>query len=532
MNGTGVGFSVEHANVSKLPEVADEFHASETVIVVPDSRTGWATSFHELLNLLFIGKLPKWDLSRLRPAGARLKTFGGRSSGPRPLDDLFNFVSRVLQSAAGRRLTSLECHDIVCKIADIVVVGGVRRSALISLSDLQDDKMRHAKSGSWWVEDAQRALANNSAVYTEKPSSGEFMREWLALYESKSGERGIFNRYGAVKKIESIGRRGPEVMWGGNPCAEILLRPREFCNLTEVVCRNTDDTDSLHRKVELASFLGTLQSCLTDFKYVSSDFKKNCEEERLLGVSLTGIMDSELLNGAYGYSDTGTRLSALKQKAIDTNAYWAGILGINPSAALTCIKPSGTVSQLVDSSSGIHPRFSPYYIRTVRADIKDPLTKFLMDSGVLYEPDVTKPNDIIVFSFPVKSPEGSAFVKDVDAIEQLELWKTYYDFWCEHNPSITVYVKEHEWLEVGAWVYENFDSICGISFLPYSDHIYQQAPYQPISKEEYELAVSRMPRTIDWDKFGLYEKEDSTTGSQEFACVGGDTCELVDLVRS
>ena len=529
--GTGVGFSAEKKYTSKLPAVADELHASDSVIVVPDSKIGWASSFRELISLLYAGKIPNWDLSRIRPAGAPLKTFGGRASGPDPLNDLFTFTVELFQKAAGRQLSSLECHDLVCKVAEVVVVGGVRRSALISLSDLDSDEMRTAKSGQWWVEDSQRALANNSAVYEETPNVGRFMFEWQSLYESKSGERGIFNRASANSFVPDRRKEFGYVDWGTNPCSEIVLRSKQFCNLTEVVVRPEDSLEVLKDKVKLATILGTLQSTLTDFRYLSTQWKRNTEEERLLGVSLTGIMDHQFLNGELhmSYYEDGLSLekfiSELKDHAIEVNKEWAERLKIPQSAAITCVKPSGTVSQLVDSASGIHPRYAEYYIRTVRSDQKDPISQFLIDSGVPYEPDVMKPNDTYVFSFPMKAPEGSVMRDDRSALEQLELWKLYQQYWCEHKPSITVYVKEHEWMDVGAWVYDNFEYISGISFLPHSDHSYKQAPYQEITKEEYEA----FPKVeLDWDKFfnGGYETNDETTGSQEYACVGG-ACEIL-----
>jgi ribonucleoside-diphosphate reductase alpha chain len=529
MNGTGVGFSVESKFVDQLPIVSDSFHDTETNIVVADSKLGWAKSLKELIHLLYAGQVPRWDLSKVRPAGAPLKTFGGRASGPAPLEDLFKFTVATFKKAAGRRLTTLEAHDIVCKIAEIVVVGGVRRSALISLSDLSDDRMRVAKSGDWWKENVQRALANNSFVAKEKPDVGIFMREWLSLYESRSGERGIFSRAASKKQAEKFGRRDPNHDFGTNPCSEIILRSREFCNLTEVVVRGDDTPESLKRKVKLAAILGTFQSTLTNFKYLSKKWSENCEEERLLGVSLTGIMDNEYTNG------TGAKvildgalesmLEDLRNEAVKTNATWAAKLGIPVSAAITCVKPSGTVSQLVDSASGIHARHSPYYIRTVRADKKDPLALMMKDMGFPVEDDVTKPQHTYVFSFPQKSPDHAVFRKDLTAIQQLELWLTYQRHWCEHKPSVTVSVKEEEWPEVGAWVYNHFDEMSGVSFLPFSDHVYKQAPYQDCSKEEYDALAAKMPKSVDWTKLATYEKQDATTGSQELACVAGG-CEI------
>lgn len=529
MNGTGVGFSVESKYVDQLPVIPDELFPTDTTILVADSKLGWAKALKELIHLLYAGQIPKWDLSKVRPAGAPLKVFGGRASGPAPLNDLFNFAVASFKKAAGRRLNTLECHDIVCKIAEIVVVGGVRRSALISLSDLSDDRMRHAKSGDWWKENVQRALANNSYVGKEKPEPGIFMREWLSLYESRSGERGIFSRTASKKQAEKYGRRDPDHDFGTNPCSEIILRSREFCNLTEVVVRGDDTPETLKHKVKLATILGTFQSTLTNFKYLSKKWRENCEEERLLGVSLTGIMDNEYTNGratqATGLFNIGDMLEELRNEAVRTNKTWAAKLGIPVSAAITCVKPSGTVSQLVDSASGIHARHSPYYIRTVRADKKDPLAVMMKEMGFPVEDDVTKPDHTYVFSFPQKSPEHAVFRKDMSAIEQLELWLTYQRHWCEHKPSITVSVKEEEWMDVGAWCYKHFNELSGVSFLPFSDHTYAQAPYQDCTKEEYEALAAKMPKIVNWMDLAKYEKQDTTTGTQELACVAGG-CEI------
>ena len=523
MNGTGVGFSVERQFVSNLPTVADEFHPSDTTIVVQDSKMGWAKAFKELVAMLYHGQIPKWDLSKVRPAGAPLKTFGGRASGPEPLRRLFEFTKEIFQNAHGRKLSSIECHDIVCKTAEIVVVGGVRRSALISLSNLSDDRMRVAKSGQWWIDNGQRALANNSACYTEKPDIGIFMDEWKALYDSKSGERGIFNRESAKKIAEKNERRDVGHDFGTNPCSEIILRSREFCNLSEVVVRPEDTEHTLLNKVRLATILGTFQSTLTNFKYVSKDWKKNCIEERLLGVSLTGIMDNKWTAGKLNGLDV--LLKNLKQMSVDTNKEWSKKLKINQSAAITCVKPSGTVSQLVDSASGIHARHNPYYIRTVRGDKKDPLTKMMVEQGFPAEDDVMKPNDTTVFSFPIKCSPDAVFRQDLTAIEQLELWKTYQVHWCEHKPSVTISVKEEEWIDVGAWVYKNFDLMSGVSFLPYSEHTYKQAPYQDCNEKEYKDLMNKMPTNVDWNKLSQYEKSDMTVGSQELACSAG-SCEI------
>jgi ribonucleoside-diphosphate reductase alpha chain len=525
MCGTGVGFSVEKQFVEKLPTIAEEFTQSDTTIIVQDSKAGWAKAYKELVSLLIGGQVPQWDVSKVRPAGARLKTFGGRASGPKPLEDLFQFTCDTFKRAAGRKLTSIECHDIVCKIAEIVVVGGVRRSALISLSNLSDDRMRNAKTGAWWEANPQRALANNSAVYTERPEIGVFMEEWLSLYNSKSGERGIFNRDATKKTVARLGdRRDPNFEFGTNPCSEIILRDRQFCNLTEVVVRAEDTPESLKRKTRLAAILGTWQASLTNFPYLSSEWKKNCEEEALLGVSLTGILDNKMMQ-----NPSSDLLNALKQEAVSTNKEWAKRLGINPAASITCVKPSGTVSQLVDAASGIHARHAKYYIRTVRADQKDPICKLMVDLGFPHEPCVMKPEHTMVFSFPMKA-EGSITRNDMTAIEQLELWLVYQRNWCEHKPSVTITVKEHEWMEVGAWVYKHFDEISGISFLPHSDHSYRQAPYQDCTKEQYEEMLAKMPKTVDWSQLKKYEKEDNTAGTQTYAC-SGDKCEIVDLTK-
>jgi len=521
--GTGVGFSVERQHIAKLPEVPDQLFYSNDVIVVHDSKEGWAKAYRKLIAMLYAGEIPKWDVSKVRPAGAKLKTFGGRASGPEPLIDLFNFSINVFKGAVGRRLNSIECHDIMCKIGDIVVVGGVRRSAMISLSNLSDDRMRHAKSGQWWEANPQRALANNSVVYTEKPDVESFLREWTALVESKSGERGIFARYAADKHVEKNGRRKTGYEWGTNPCSEIILRSNQFCNLTEVVVRSTDTFTTLQNKVRLATIMGTIQSTYTKFPYLRKVWAKNTEEERLLGVSLTGIMDCEIT-----VAPEPEFLEELRNISVDTNKEWADKLGIPQSAAITCVKPSGTVSQLVDAGSGIHARHSPYYIRTVRGDVKDPLTQLMIDEGVPAEPEVFHPDSTMVFSFPVKSPDNAVTRNDMTALEQLEVWKLYAVNWCEHKPSVTISVRDDEWLEVGAWVYKNFDLCSGISFLPHSDHTYQQAPYQDCDEETYEELLSRMPKSIDWSRLGEYEQEDNTAGSQTLACVGG-VCEVVDL---
>jgi ribonucleoside-triphosphate reductase (thioredoxin) len=530
--GTGVGFSVESQYVSKLPEVPTLFK-SEDIIVVHDSKEGWAKGLRKLIAMLYSGEIPTWDVSKVRPAGAKLKVFGGRASGPAPLVDLFNFVTDKFKDAEGRRLSSIEVHDIMCKIGEVVVVGGVRRSAMISLSNLSDDRMRNAKSGEWWDDPAQgikrqgqRALANNSVAYTEKPDMETFLTEWTSLVKSKSGERGIFSRVASKKQAAKNGRRNTDFEFGCNPCSEIILRPYELCNLSEIVVRATDTIDDLERKVRLATILGTIQSTLTNLPYLRKIWQKNTEEERLLGVSLTGIMDNKLLTHANAGLDA--TLERLRNVAVATNAEWAKHLGIPVSTAITCVKPSGTVSQLVDSASGIHARHSAYYIRTVRCDNKDPLTQFMISQGIPSEPDVRKPDSTTVFSFPQKSPEGSVTRNDMTALEQLELWLTYQRHWCEHKPSVTITVREHEWLEVGAWVFKNFDEVSGVSFLPHDDHTYQQAPYQDCSKHDYETLLSVMPDRIDWAKLSEFETEDTSKGTSTFAC-SGNSCEMVDL---
>jgi len=524
--GTGVGFSVERQSVTKLPEVPELFE-SDTTIVVKDSKEGWAKSLRQLIALLYSGEIAKWDVSKVRPAGAKLKTFGGRASGPSPLVDLFTFVIRTFSEAQGRKLSSIECHDIMCKIGEVVVVGGVRRSAMISLSNLSDDRMRHAKSGAWWENNPQRALANNSVSYTEKPDSLSFMREWMALVESGSGERGIFNRQASKVQAAKNGRRDATYEFGTNPCSEIILRPNQFCNLTEVVIRATDSIEAIENKVRMATILGTIQSSFTKFPYLRKIWQKNTEEERLLGVSMTGIMDNPLMTTANkGLEKT---LEHLKEIAVATNAEWAERLGIPVAAAISCVKPSGTVSQLVDSSSGIHARHSPYYIRTVRGDNKDPLTQFMIDQGIPNEPDVMKPDQTTVFSFPMKAPSGAVCTADMTAIAQLDMWLAYQRSWCEHKPSVTINVKKDEWFEVGAYVYKYFDEMSGVSFLPFSEHTYQQAPYQDCGRSDYEMLLSLMPEKIDWASLSEYEQEDNTAGSQTLAC-SGDSCEIVDLV--
>jgi len=523
--GTGVGFSVERQFITKLPEVPSLFE-SDTTIVIKDSKEGWAKGLRQVLALLWAGEIPKWDVSKVRPAGARLKTFGGRASGPAPLVDLFNFSVSTFKAAQGRKLSSIECHDLMCKIGEVVVVGGVRRSAMISLSNLSDDRMRHAKSGNWWELNSQRALANNSVSYTEKPDSMSFMREWVSLMESGSGERGVFNREASKKQAAKNGRRNADYEFGTNPCSEIILRPNQFCNLTEVVIRDNDTLDDLTRKVRLATILGTIQSTYTHFPYLRKMWTDNTSEERLLGVSLTGIMDNPLMT--LKNAGLGKTLQHLKEVAVETNKEWAEQLGIPVSTAITCVKPSGTVSQVVDSASGIHARHSPYYIRTVRGDNKDPLTQFMMDQGIPNEPDVMKPDATTVFSFPMRSPMGAVHTADTTALEQLEMWLMYQRHWCEHKPSVTINVKSEEWFAVGAFVYEHFDEMSGVSFLPFNEHTYQQAPYQECAATDYHILLDQMPRSIDWNKLSEYEQEDNTSGMQTMACTG-DVCEMVDI---
>ncbi len=521
MCGTGVGFSVERDYVNQLPVVADSFHDTKTTVVVSDSKVGWASAFRELISLLYAGKVPKCDLTKVRLAGARLKTFGGRASGPQPLADLFNFSVDLFKGAAGRKLTSLECHDLVCKIADIVVVGGVRRSALISLSNVTDNRMANAKNGEWYISNGQRALANNSAVYSEKPDFDTYSSEMKRLYDSKSGERGIFSRIAAQKVAARNERRDATPKFGTNPCSEIILRPYQFCNLSEVIVRPDDTLQSLKEKVRLATILGTLQATLTDFRYLRNIWKRNTEEEALLGVSMTGIMDCKLTNGSTGEEALGKLLDNLRTVSVETNRQWAAALGINQSVAITCVKPSGTVSQLTDSASGIHPRFSDYYVRTVRADKKDPLATAMIEAGFPYEEDVMN-NSNWVFSFPQKAPEKAVTVESMGAMEQLRLWKTYQDHWCEHKPSMTCYYNDDNFYAVCQWIWENFDSVSGISFLPEAEHVYKQAPYQKIDKKTYQKLSKEMPKQFEWD---IEEKEDNTEGAQTLACVAG-VCEI------
>ena len=526
MCGTGVGFSVERQYINKLPDLPEELHPTDTIIKVADSKIGWAKAYKELMSLLYAGQIPEWDLSGIRPQGARLKTFGGRASGPAPLDDLMHFTINIFKDAISRgqrKLVSIDCHDLMCKIAEVVVVGGVRRSALISLSNLSDERMRNAKSGQWWEHSQHRALSNNSVAYTDSVEMGPFIKEWSSLYESKSGERGIFNRQAAEEQAAKNGRREEYKDFGCNPCSEIILRNKQFCNLTEVVVRPNDSWIDLERKVELATILGTFQATLTNFRYLTKAWKDNTEEEALLGVSLTGIMDNKKM---YQGDNLPRRLQNFKNVSVAKNKEWAKKLGIKQSAAITCVKPSGTVSQLVDSASGIHTRHSEYYLRTVRADKKDPIAQLMVDQGVYHEDDITKPEHTLVFYFPIKSPKKSLTRIDLSAIEHLKIWKTYQDHWCEHKPSATISVRETEWLKVGAWVWDNFDRISGVSFLPYADHSYQQAPYQEIFEDEYNEWMKKTVHEIDWSRITEYEKEDMTENTKELACTAG-ACEIV-----
>ena len=526
MCGTGVGFSVERQYINKLPDLPEELHPTDTIIKVADSKIGWAKAYKELMSLLYAGHIPQWDLSNIRPQGARLKTFGGRASGPAPLDDLMHFTINIFKDAISRgqrKLVSIDCHDLMCKIAEVVVVGGVRRSALISLSNLSDERMRNAKSGQWWEHSQHRALSNNSVAYTDSVEMGPFIKEWSSLYESKSGERGIFNRQAAEEQAAKNGRREEYKDFGCNPCSEIILRNKQFCNLTEVVVRPNDSWIDLERKVELATILGTFQATLTNFRYLTKAWKDNTEEEALLGVSLTGIMDNKKM---YQGDNLPRRLQNFKNVSVAKNKEWAKKLGIKQSAAITCVKPSGTVSQLVDSASGIHTRHSEYYLRTVRADKKDPIAQLMVDQGVYHEDDITKPEHTLVFYFPIKSPKKSLTRIDLSAIEHLKIWKTYQDHWCEHKPSATISVRETEWLKVGAWVWDNFDRISGVSFLPYADHSYQQAPYQEIFEDEYNEWMKKTVHEIDWSRITEYEKEDMTENTKELACTAG-ACEII-----
>ena len=528
MCGTGVGFSVEYKYINKLPVLPETLEKSNTVVSVGDSKEGWAKAYREFLSLLWAGQIPQIDVSKVRPAGARLKTMGGRSSGPQPLVNLFDFTVQIFKGALGRNLKPIECHDIMCKIGEVVVVGGVRRSAMISLSNINDIEMAAAKAGNWWESNSQRSLSNNSVAYSRKPEMAQFIAEWKSLYDSKSGERGIYNVAAAQAQAAKYGRRSPDIHYGTNPCSEIILRPYQFCNLSEVVLREKDTIEDVKNKVRLASILGTWQSTLTDFKYIRKIWKDNTEEERLLGVSLTGQFGHKFFSGQENLKVLAEVLDNLREYAVTTNVVEAEKIGIPASAAVTGVKPSGTVSQLVGVSSGMHPWHSEYYIRTVRGSKNDPISSFLKDAGIPAEDDVMKPNDTYVFSFPVKAPSHAITRDKLTALQQLEIWLTYQRHWCEHKPSITVSVKEDEWMEVGAWVYKHFDEVSGISFLPYSEHTYVQAPYQEVTKDQYQELLDKMPKNIDWNALSLYELEDTTTGTQALACVSGE-CEIVDI---
>lgn len=530
MNGTGVGFSCERQEIALLPAIPEKLKEVEDVIVVADSKIGWAKAFKKLLSSLWEGDIPSVDYTRVRKAGERLKTFGGRASGPEPLKKLFDFTVSTFQTAVGRKLNSLEVHDLMCMIGEVVVVGGVRRSALISLSNLTDRRMREAKQGAWYNEFPHRGLANNSVAYTEKPDSETFMEEWLSLVKSKSGERGIFNRVASQNQAGKWGRRDPTLSYGTNPCSEIILRDKQFCNLTEVVVRAEDTFDTLANKVRLATILGTIQSTLTDFQFLSEEWKRNTEEERLLGVSLTGIMDNGFLSGKV---DERLRddsdclqfwLEDLRDIARETNETYAKRFGITPSVSITCVKPSGTVSQLVNSASGIHSRHSPYYIRRIRMDKKDPIYAYLKDKNIPVEDEAYRADSTAVFSFPQRAPKGAVTRNDKTALEQLDLWLIYQRHWCEHKPSVTITVRDEEWLEVGAWVWKYFDEVSGISFLPHSNHTYVQAPYEEIDEVRYDALMAEMPTNIDWSDF--VEIDDNTEGTQTLACSASGGCEI------
>ena len=520
--GTGVGFSVERQYIVKLPDVPERIYDSESVIVVSDSKEGWAKALRQIIAMLYSGEAPRWNIDKIRPAGTRLKTFGGRASGPDPLVELFKFVVKIFKNAQGRKLNSIECHDIMCKVGEVVVVGGVRRSAMISLSNLSDDRMRNAKSGAWWETQGQRALANNSACHTERPDVGIFMQEWLSLYESKSGERGIFNREAAKNIVKMNGRRNPEFEFGTNPCAEIILRPYQFCNLTEIIVRASDTLDDLLRKARIATIMGTFQSTMTHFPYLRKIWRDNTEQERLLGVSMTGILDNHLLNNPFD-TELPTRLESIKALTVKINTKLAAELGIQPAAAITAVKPSGTVSQLTDTASGIHPRHAAYYYRRIRGDIKDPLTEAMIAAGVPCEPDVMKSESTMVFTFPKKAPDGAILRCQLDAIKHLNLWLVYQRHYCEHKPSVTISVKESEWPAVGAFVWEHFNELSGVSFLPMDGGAYRQAPYEDCTKEEYETLLSKMPEDINWDD--IVETDDNVEGAQTLACTAGG-CEI------
>lgn len=533
--GTGVGFGVESWNIGQLPQIKPLNGKKLADFVVPDSAEGWADALTHGLKTWFGGKDVSFDYSKVRPAGSRLKTMGGKASGPEPLRQLLDFTREKIFSRQGRRLRNIDAHDIICKIGEAIVSGGVRRAAMISLSDLDDEQIREAKNGQFWLTDPQRSLANNSAVYEEKPSNIEFMEEWFALMKAATGERGIFNRGSLVKQLpkrrieylknkykkdpDEAGRHGINRP-GTNPCGEIILQSKQFCNLSEVICRVGDTEESLLRKVRIATIIGTYQSTLTDFKYLSKEWKENCEAERLLGVSLTGQWDSKKVREE-------AVLRKLRAKTIEINKKYAKKFGINHSNAITCVKPSGSVSQTVNCASGMHPRYSPYYIRRVRISATDSLFKMLRDQGVPYHPEVGQTMETantFVLEFPVKSPKGVIFKDDLTSLNQLEHWQTVKENYTEHNPSTTISVGDNEWVAVANWIYENWDIVGGLSFLPRSNHVYQLAPYEEITKEEYDEMVKRFDN-VDYSKLMTYELQDGTDQKKELACVGG-LCEI------
>lgn len=524
MNGTGTGYSVERQYTDKLPTVANKIVKNfDKVIVVEDSKEGWGNALKTLFNDLYSGKHPKWDLSKVRPSGARLKTFGGRASGPAPLDNLFKFLVKVFYNAQGRKLSALECHDTCCAIANAVIVGGVRRSAMISLSDLGDREIAMCKSGAWWEQAGFRSYANNSAVYRGKPPMGQFLEEWTSLYNSHSGERGMINRRALQEQAVKWGRE-KNCEYGTNPCAEIILKPFEFCNLSTVVVRTDDTAASLKKKVELATIIGTVQSTFVKFPYLRPEWKKNCEEERLLGVSMTGIFDNKLTSGLEGKPKLVRLLENLRDHATATNLKWAEKLGINPSKSITCVKPEGTTSCLVDSASGLHPRYADYYFRRIRLDKKDPLYNLMKDQGVPCEDDVINPTSTAVFTFAMKAPRGTVTTEDLRALDHLDLWKTYQEHYCHHKPSVTVNYKDSEFLEVGNWLWENFDMATGIAFLPGGDnHTYAQAPFEQIDSATY---AAHPKVKVNFNDLMKYESEDNTEVGKEFACSAGG-CQIV-----
>ncbi len=523
MCGTGVGFSVEYQTVETLPQIKRQTGTMLTDYIIEDSKEGWADAIVYGMQTWYDGKDVRFDYSKIRPAGSRLKTMGGRASGPGPLRDLMDFMRNRILARQGRRLKTIDVHDVICKIGEVVVAGGVRRSALISLSDLDDQEMRNSKIGTFYYHSPQRSMANNSAIYNSKPTPEEFMEEWLALMKSGTGERGIFNRGSLrdqlpARRVELVDE-GLNIM-GTNPCGEIILQSKQFCNLTEVIARPEDTEATLMEKIRVATILGTYQATLTNFPYLSKDWQQNCRTERLLGVSITGQWDCPAVRES-------AMLQKLKTKAQEVNQEYAKRFGINPSTCITCVKPSGNTSQTTDSSSGLHPRYSPYYLRRVRISATDPLFHMLRDQKVPYYPEVGQTMEnatTFVVEFPIKSPDGAICRNDITALEQLEYWKNVKESYTEHNPSVTVYVGEQEWFEVGNWVYKNWDIVGGISFLPRSNHAYALAPYQEITKEEYEAARANFPQ-LDFSDLVLYEKSDETENKREIACAGG-ACEL------